>query len=279
MANQNILQRAQVKGTTQAIKSYAGIDGQLIVNMTTGDLHIMSGVAGSNKVLPCKQTVSQMIQTQAPAPDLSEYLTKTAASNAYLGKTDASKTYLSKAAASDNYLGKTAKAQSAKTADAVAWDNVSGKPGTFPPSAHNHSTAQITGLDAALSEKLGKTQKAQSAKTADAVAWDNVSGKPTIPAIPRIYVVETWGSTNSKYRVWSDGFVEQWGLFYPKNEQDGTVSFPRPFSTTDYIFVVAPNDAGTTMQPFGWGIRRKTTSSIYSYITGVANSMWYAAGY
>lgn len=56
----------------------------------------------------------------------------------------------------DGKLGKTQKAVAASTADsattagtanAVAWDNVSGKPRTFPPSAHNHSTSQITGID------------------------------------------------------------------------------------------------------------------------------------
>ena len=170
MANQNILQRAQVKGTTQTIKSYAGIDGQLVVNKTTGDLHIMSGVAGSNKVLPCKQTVSQMIQTQAPAPDLSGYLTKNYASTTYITKTDASTTYitkdgasnmyLSKDAASDNYLGKTDKAQSAKVADranSVLGSNVNG---TVSQATH-----------------------ASSADNANSVPWSGVSNKPTIPSM------------------------------------------------------------------------------------------------
>ena len=135
MANQNILQRAQVKGTTQTIASYAGLDGQLVVNKTTGDLHVMTGVAGSNKVLPCRETVSQMIKSEAPAPDLSGYLTKNDASTTYLNKTDASNTY----------LGKTAKAQSAKVADSaksVAWNNVSGKPTI--PNMWSYGTEDLT---------------------------------------------------------------------------------------------------------------------------------------
>lgn len=135
MTNQNILQRAQVKGTTQTIASYAGLDGQLVVNKTTGDLHVMTGVAGSNKVLPCRETVSQMIKSEAPAPDLSGYLTKNDASTTYLNKTDASNTY----------LGKTSKAQSAKVADSansVAWDNVSGKPTI--PNMWSYGTEDLT---------------------------------------------------------------------------------------------------------------------------------------
>ena len=153
MANQNIIQRAQVKGTTQTIASFAGIDGLLVVNKTTGDLHVMTGVAGSNKVLPCRETVSQMIQSEAPAPDLSGYLTKNDASTTYLNKTDAS----------DTYLGKKSKAQSAKVADSansVLGSNVNG------------AVSQAT-----------HASSASSADSAKSVAWNNVSGKPAIPSM------------------------------------------------------------------------------------------------
>ncbi len=47
-------------------------------------------------------------------------------------------------------LGATAKAVSAKTADAVAWANVTGKPSTFAPSSHTHTKSQITDMPTAL---------------------------------------------------------------------------------------------------------------------------------
>lgn len=47
-------------------------------------------------------------------------------------------------------LGATAKAESAKTADAVAWANVTGKPGSFTPSSHTHTKSQITDMPTAL---------------------------------------------------------------------------------------------------------------------------------
>lgn len=150
MANQNILQRAQVKGTTQTIASYAGLDGQLVVNKTTGDLHVMTGVAGSNKVLPCRETVSQMIKSEAPAPDLSGYLTKNDASTTYLNKTDASNTY----------LGKTSKAQSAKVAD----------------SANSVLGSNVNGA-------VTQATHASSADSAKSVPWSGVSNKPTIPSM------------------------------------------------------------------------------------------------
>ena len=180
MANQNILQRAQVKGTTQTIKSYAGIDGQLIVNETTGDLHIMSGVAGSNKVLPCKQTVSQMIQTQTPAPDLSEYLTKNDASNTYLNKTDASNTYLSKAAASNTYLNKTDASNTylSKAAASNTYLNKKSKAQSAKV-ADNANSVLGSNVNGAVSQAT----HASSADNANSVPWSGVSNKPTIPSM------------------------------------------------------------------------------------------------
>ena len=40
-----------------------------------------------------------------------------------------------------------------ETAGGVAWENILGKPTEFPPEAHTHTTAEITGLDAALANK------------------------------------------------------------------------------------------------------------------------------
>ena len=35
----------------------------------------------------------------------------------------------------------------------VAWGDVTGKPSTFPPAAHTHTIAQVTGLQGALDSK------------------------------------------------------------------------------------------------------------------------------
>jgi hypothetical protein len=41
----------------------------------------------------------------------------------------------------------------AESAEAVPWMGVTGKPSSFAPSAHNHPTSEVTGLDAALAGK------------------------------------------------------------------------------------------------------------------------------
>ncbi|WP_420691544.1 hypothetical protein [Corynebacterium striatum] len=42
---------------------------------------------------------------------------------------------------------------------ASTWEQVKGKPATYPPAPHTHTTAQVTGLDAALAGKADKGHK------------------------------------------------------------------------------------------------------------------------
>lgn len=100
-----------------------------------------------------------------------------------------------------------------------------------------------------------------------------------------VHITETWKSTdgNSRYHKWSDGFIEQWGLLNGSGS-GGTVTFPKRFSNTKYIFVVTPNEEGTTGQWFGWSTGNKTISSINSNIVGgggdgAPKQSWYAAGF
>jgi hypothetical protein len=55
-------------------------------------------------------------------------------------------------------------------AGSVDWGAVTGKPNSFPPSAHNHTTAEITGLDATLTGK---------SDVGHAHAWTEITAKPT----------------------------------------------------------------------------------------------------
>lgn len=100
---------------------------------------------------------------------------------------------------------------------------------------------------------------------------------------PNAYVTETWKGADDWYRVWSNGFIEQWGLLKGSGG-GGTVTFPKQFSNTSYIFVVTPNEEGTSGQWFGWSTSYKKTSSIVSSIMGGGNDgapkqSWYAAGF
>lgn len=54
--------------------------------------------------------------------------------------------------------------------DETSWDEVTGKPTTFPPSAHQHGISDVTGLQSALTS---------AAATPAQPTWDTLSGKPS----------------------------------------------------------------------------------------------------
>lgn len=95
----------------------------------------------------------------------------------------------------------------AGTATSVPWSGVTGKPSTFTPSTHTHTTAQVTGLDSALA---GKATSAQGAKADTAVQSVKISGNPTelksgtsvtLPAYPTTLPasdVQAWAKAASK---------------------------------------------------------------------------------
>lgn len=51
---------------------------------------------------------------------------------------------------------------------AIAWDDVTGKPATFPPATHTHTAGDVTGL----------------AAVATSGSYDDLSDTPTIPSAP-----------------------------------------------------------------------------------------------
>lgn len=111
------------------------------------------------------------------------------------------------------------KVDAAEVADTVAWTGVTGAPETFPPAAHGHAIAGVTGLDDALAEKAplispaltgtptaptanpgtDTDQLATTAFVADAIAaipgsgtpaWDDIDGKPeTFPPSAHGHVI------------------------------------------------------------------------------------------
>jgi hypothetical protein len=92
---------------------------------------------------------------------------------------------------------------------------------------------------------------------------------------PKAYVTETHVSGTQGYRVWSDGFIEQWGKVTLSGEnRDNTLTFQKPFKNTNY-----------NIQTAAWRIsdrhacvRSKTATSVTLRAWNNAND-WYAFGY
>jgi hypothetical protein len=129
----------------------------------------------------------------------------------------------------------------------LGWNDITGKPSTFTPSAHTHSTSDVTGLQAALDGK---------ANTGHTHTWEQVTGKPTTyPPSTHTHTKSqiTDAGTAINYNVADNGLP----LFYGFRP-DGTTSGPQNFSISDcnnvlWNSVLNVDGANTTNAPTsGW---------------------------
>lgn len=92
---------------------------------------------------------------------------------------------------------------------------------------------------------------------------------------PKAYVTETHVSGTQGYRVWSDGFIEQWGkVTVPGEDSDKTLTFQKPFKNANY-----------NIQTAGWRISDRHACVMSKTATSVTirswdnDNDWYAFGY
>lgn len=90
------------------------------------------------------------------------------------------------------------------------------------------------------------------------------------------YITETWVSGTSGYRIYSDGFIEQWGKCTSRNI---TVTFPLAFSNTNYTLVggLIPGDPTQSYQHLNF--KSQTATSFYFQSYDNYTCKWYACGY
>ena len=112
----NVIIRQQVRGTSDLIAQYQGAEGQLVFNIDTKNLHVMSGTVGQNTIIPCEATVNEAISTAISQIDWEPYLTKQEASKVYATKTE-SENNLTEEEANKLYWGRGEKVNSATMAD------------------------------------------------------------------------------------------------------------------------------------------------------------------
>lgn len=86
------------------------------------------------------------------------------------------------------------------------------------------------------------------------------------------YVTESWHSGSEGYRVWSDGFIEQWGSFYdPSGWQ--TITFRKPFTTC------ASGCLAITNADHPVGVNYYSLSKTAITLVFDSNGIWKAWGY
>lgn len=104
-----------------------------------------------------------------------------------------------------------------------------------------------------------------------------------------ICIVESWHSGAAYYRVWSDGFCEQGGVFDHGSEAtswNGTISLHKPFTNANYsVNLTVGGLTGDKLGEFGINVENKTTNSFDAYYYTGSNQdgaryvNWQARGY
>ena len=151
MANQNIIEKQQVRGTSASIAKYAGKEGQIVFNKDNKRLHVMSGIAGqSTQYLSTAQAATKTEVTSGLA-DKVNTSTYTADKATFALKTEIPDT---SGLATKTQLGSYA------TTTALT-QGLAGKANT----SHTHEIANVNGLQTALDAKAATTEVAPKTHT------------------------------------------------------------------------------------------------------------------
>lgn len=172
MANQNIIEKQQVRGTSASIAQYAGKEGQIVFNKDNKRLHVMSGTVGQS---------TQYLST-AQAATKTQLNAKLDASTYNSEKTS----FATKSQIPDVSTLATKAEVTSGLADKVNTSTYTADKATFALKTEIPDTSELattTALTQGLANKLDKTAKATSAATADSVPWTGITGAPTIPDI------------------------------------------------------------------------------------------------
>lgn len=141
------------------------------------------------------------------------------------------------------------------------------------------TNATISGKTITLTFADGTTKTLTTAgyHTGNATAVGGATA--TKPAV----VVETKKSSNNWYRKWSDGYIEQGGVFSASGSgyETLTVNLLAPFSNANYTVITASTNSTGNLGSGVDIIGSKTTSSFSSYAhhKGDVLPTWYACGY
>lgn len=92
----------------------------------------------------------------------------------------------------------------------------------------------------------------------------------------KAYITETYVNGTSGYRIWSDGYCEQWGRASATSQ---TVTFLKPFANTSYCITGGLIPGNTTATYEHLNIGSLTTTSFYYNCYDGYQLMWKAGGY
>lgn len=153
------------------------------------------------------------------------------------------------------------------TFDASKSNSIYGRSSTVQPESHGWMVCVVV---AGQATNLGSVD-VSNVMSAVAQVQADVSVIPK----PKAYVTETHVSDTQGYRVWSDGFIEQWGKVTVSGaDTNNTLTFQKPFKSANY-----------NIQTAGWRISDRHACVMSKTATSVTlrawnnDNDWYAFGY
>lgn len=143
------------------------------------------------------------------------------------------------------------------SAEGVSWNNITGKPSTFPPSAHTHPISQVEGLQAELNQKVNKVEGATAGNLASLTSDGGIQNSGESVASLKSYT-DNQVATNTANFLGTYDYATDLGFTPPATSADVDnyeisaalathVSNP---SNNDYVFVVVNYTATTPADEF-----------------------------
>lgn len=92
-------------------------------------------------------------------------------------------------------------------------------------------------------------------------------------------------TSSSGWRVWSDGFIEQWGLYYLGStlaSTDKEITFTKSFSNTNYNVILTPLHSTANISPYAIYekyVSRTASKCVIRVVSAIFGYSWYACGY
>lgn len=160
--------------------------------------------------------------------------------------------------------------------DASRSNSIYGRSTTVQPESHEWMICVVV---AGKATNIGSVDVG-NVMSAVAQVQAQVGAIPT----PSAYITKTWRSGSNWYRKWSDGFIEQGGLYTNTANALIAISLNTAFGSTNYAFYRSPQWAGTGSSATYHcvGFVSKETTSVTFRTDGVGyytNLYWYACGY
>lgn len=295
-----IKERKQITGTEAQIKGFAGHNGVLAYATDTKHLHVLSGTAGTTTELANRAdipNVSGKADTTYVNAELAkkqnkgDYATTSALTSGLAGKANSSHTHTSTDVTDLNVTISNALKPYATT------NTVNTELAKKANESHTHTVSQITDMPKVVLSvnNITPTSGGNVNLGLHAVAtsgdYNDLTNKPTIPSRPDVYVTTQSRRGSGGYRVWSNGFIEQWGICtgttYNITIDDSynnavNVSLNKAFSTKTYQIYTTQSFYSSEYQDYAVVYRPNTTTSKFTLLVSGSSPQycyWYVCGY